>query len=216
MSRLFIRLLVLICLAVAVWTAWVFFQGGATLINGLILAVDVGVLVWNFWVMKKMHIGFGSVILTGIIIAIIAIPTSLAYTNRDTIKSWVTEIIPKTEQPEQSTSPPGIDSNLFKKLPQEKEVKVNVTRIQRSNMHTWELWVTLAPTSSIEADTKYIIRLYENGALRDESNPIIWNKPEINVQAEKQVYFGLSEQESQAYGFKDLSDIFSIKAFEVK
>jgi hypothetical protein len=88
MSRLFIRLLVLVCLAIVGWTAWVFFHGGATLINGVVLAVDIAVLVWNFWVMKKMHIGFGSVILTGVIIAIVAIPATLAYANIDNIKSW--------------------------------------------------------------------------------------------------------------------------------
>lgn len=98
----------------------------------------------------------------------------------------------------------------------EKEVKIDVTRIQRSNIDTWKLWVTFKPTSDIKANTPYVVRLYENGKFREEAKISGWNQPELNVKTEKQVYFGLNKQESAAYGFRDLSDIFSVKVFEAK
>ena len=143
------------------------------------------------------------IVLLGII-TFIAVPISLAYASKD------------SGQEKQSTNPTKIDSNLAKILPQEKEVSVTVERIQRSNLETWKLWIVISPSANIKPDTKYIVRLYENKTLRDESTPVVWNKPEINVKATKDVYFTLNNQESKAYGFRDLSNIFSVKVFEVK
>jgi len=105
----------------------------------------------------------------------------------------------------------------------EKEVKIEVTRIQVSNMEPGRivgsmlLWTTFKPTGEIKANTPYTIRLYENSKFREEcETKVIWNQPELNVNSEMQAYFQLTKEETQAYKFQDLSNIFSIKAFEAK
>lgn len=60
------------------------------------------------------------------------------------------------------------------------------------------LGVTLTPTNNAEANTVYVVDLYENGIYRASSS-VKWNQPEINIKASKDVYFSLSHEEYQAY-----------------
>ncbi len=79
MTKLFLRILVLVCFVVVIWTGYIVFRGGVTPVNGVILVVDIGALIANFQVMRKMRISFGSVILTGIILAIVILPVMAFY-----------------------------------------------------------------------------------------------------------------------------------------
>lgn len=187
MSKFFIRILVLACLLIVVWTGYVFFHNEATVINGVILVVDIGVLIWNFSVMRKMHIGFGSVVLTGAIIAAIALP-AMAFANIEPAKSWKDSLLQQTQ---------SITS-----------VTTNVASVGRMGMYvrqdtrypfdTYYLHVSLVPTSRAEANTIYLVDLYEKGNLR-ASKSISWSQPEINVLAPKIASFQISYSEYITY-----------------
>jgi len=92
MSKLFIRIVVLVCLGVAIWTGYSFFHGGGTVVNGVILIVDIGVLIWNFSIMRKMRIGLGSIILTGILLAVIVVPV-MAFAGMEPLASYKNKVL---------------------------------------------------------------------------------------------------------------------------
>jgi len=73
--------------------------------------------------------------------------------------------------------------------------------------------VSLIPSSSALANTKYEVDLYEKGALRGTAT-ISWNQPEINVHSARQVGFDLSVAEFAAYHGKDISAIFTVTVHE--
>ena len=73
--------------------------------------------------------------------------------------------------------------------------------------------VSLIPSSSALANTKYEVDLYEKGALRGTTT-ISWNQPEINVHSARRVSFPLSIAEFAAYHDKDISAIFTVMVHE--
>ena len=73
--------------------------------------------------------------------------------------------------------------------------------------------VSLIPSSSALANTKYEVDLYEKGALRGTTT-ISWNQPEINVHSARRVSFPLSEAEFAAYHGKNISAIFTVTVHE--
>lgn len=78
---------------------------------------------------------------------------------------------------------------------------------------TYVINVDLKPTRRAIANTNYIVDLYENGKLR-ASSTVSFNQPEINVQADKIVYFPASRDEYDAYLNRDISHIFSVRVHE--
>jgi hypothetical protein len=73
MKRAFLIVLVIVCLAVVVWTAYLLFTHQTDpIIGGIILAVDIGVLFWNISVLRAYRIGAGSVVALFLVIAVIA------------------------------------------------------------------------------------------------------------------------------------------------
>ena len=63
MKRAFLIVLVIVCLAVAAWTAYLLFTNQTDPIVGwVIFAVDIGVLFWNISVLRAYRIRAGSVV----------------------------------------------------------------------------------------------------------------------------------------------------------
>ena len=62
MKKAFLVLLVIVCLSVAGWNAYLLFTNQTDrLIGWIILAVSIGVLFWNISVLRAYRIGAGSV-----------------------------------------------------------------------------------------------------------------------------------------------------------
>src|SRR4030042_6100837 len=73
MKKAFLILLVIVCVAVVVWTAHLLFTNQTEPITGgIILAVDIGVLVWNISVVRAYRIRAGTVIVVFLVVALIA------------------------------------------------------------------------------------------------------------------------------------------------
>jgi len=77
MKKAFLILLVIVCLAVAGWNAYLLFTNQTDpLIGWIILAVSIGVLFWNISVLRAYRIGAGSVVAVFVIIALMAMTVS--------------------------------------------------------------------------------------------------------------------------------------------
>ena len=77
MKKAFLILLVIICLGVAVWNAYLLFTNQTDpLIGWIILAISMGVLCWNISVLRAYRIRTGTVVAVFIIIALIAMTVS--------------------------------------------------------------------------------------------------------------------------------------------
>lgn len=73
MKRAFLIVLVMVCLAVVVWTAYLLFTHQTdSVLGGIILAVYIGVLFWNISVLRAYRIGTGSLVALFLVIAVIA------------------------------------------------------------------------------------------------------------------------------------------------
>jgi len=72
MKKAFLILLVIVCIAVVVWTAYLLFTGQTDPIMGwIILAVDIGVLFWNISVLRAYRVGSGTVVAVFLVVALI-------------------------------------------------------------------------------------------------------------------------------------------------
>lgn len=77
MKRAFLIVLVIVCLAVAAWTAYLLFTNQTDPIVGwVIFAVDIGVLFWNISVLRAYRIRAGSVVAVFLVVALIAMIVS--------------------------------------------------------------------------------------------------------------------------------------------
>lgn len=77
MKKAFLILLVIVCLAVAVWNAYLLFTNQTDrLIGWIILAISIGVLFWNISVLRAYRIRAGTVISIFLIIALIGMTVS--------------------------------------------------------------------------------------------------------------------------------------------
>jgi hypothetical protein len=75
------------------------------------------------------------------------------------------------------------------------------------------LVVDIKPRDSALANKVYEVDLYEKGKFRSKTT-IEWNQPEINVSTSKSVGFPVTREEYDAYLYKDVSHIFSVKVHE--
>lgn len=72
MKRAFLILLVIVCLAVVVWTAYLLFTHQTEpVLGGIILAVDIGVLFWNISVLRAYRITAGTLVAVFLVVALI-------------------------------------------------------------------------------------------------------------------------------------------------
>lgn len=77
MKKTFLILLVIACIAVVVWTAYLLFTNQTDpIMGGVILAVDIGVLVWNISVLRAYRIRPGTFVTVFLVVALIAMTTS--------------------------------------------------------------------------------------------------------------------------------------------
>jgi len=77
MKKAFLILLVIVCLAVVGWTAYLLFTNQTDPVTGgIILAVDIGVLVWNISVLRAYRVRAGKVVGVFIVVALIAMTVS--------------------------------------------------------------------------------------------------------------------------------------------
>jgi hypothetical protein len=61
-----------------------------------------------------------------------------------------------------------------------------------------QLHTRLTPTDGTQANTIYVVDLYEKGNYRDSST-VQWNQPQLNVKEPADVYFSLNHDEYEAY-----------------
>jgi len=74
MKKAFLVLLVVVCLAVAVWSAYLLFTNQTDPLTGwIILAVDIGVLIWNTSVLRAYRIRAGTVVAVFLVVALMAV-----------------------------------------------------------------------------------------------------------------------------------------------
>jgi uncharacterized membrane protein (UPF0136 family) len=72
LKKAFLVLLVVVCLAVVGWTAYLLFTNQTDPVTGgIILAVDIGVLVWNISVLRAYRVRAGKVVGVFIVVALI-------------------------------------------------------------------------------------------------------------------------------------------------
>jgi hypothetical protein len=77
MKKAFLIFLVIVCLAVAGWNAYLLFTDQIDPRTGwIILAVSIGVLFWNISVLRAYRIRTGTVVAVFLILALIAMATS--------------------------------------------------------------------------------------------------------------------------------------------
>jgi len=77
MKKTFLVLLVIACLAAAAWTGYLLFTNQTDpVIGGVILAVDIGVLLWNISVLRRYRVGVGTVISIFLLVALIGATVS--------------------------------------------------------------------------------------------------------------------------------------------
>mgnify|MGYP001035979384 CR=1 FL=1 len=77
MKKAFLILLVIVCLAVAVWNGYLLFTKQTDrLIGWIILAVSIGVLFWNISVLRAYRVRAGTVVAAFLIVALIAMTIS--------------------------------------------------------------------------------------------------------------------------------------------
>ena len=77
MKKAFLILLVIVCIAVVVWTAYLLFTNQTDpIMGGVILAVDIGVLVWNISVLRAYRIRAGTVVAVFLIVALVVMTVS--------------------------------------------------------------------------------------------------------------------------------------------
>lgn len=77
MKKAFLILLVIVCLAVAGWNAYLLFTDQIDPVTGwIILAVSIGVLFWNISVLRAYRIRGGTVVAVFLIVALIAMTVS--------------------------------------------------------------------------------------------------------------------------------------------
>jgi len=77
MKKAFLILLVIVCVGVVVWTVYLLFTNQTEPVTGgIILAVDIGVLIWNISVLRAYRIRTGTVVAVFLIVAFIAMTVS--------------------------------------------------------------------------------------------------------------------------------------------
>lgn len=77
MKKAFLILLVIVCIAVVVWTAYLLFTKQTDpIMGGVILAVDIGVLFWNISVLRAYRVRAGTVVAVFLVVALIAMTVS--------------------------------------------------------------------------------------------------------------------------------------------
>lgn len=74
MRKAFLVLLVLVCVAVAAWNAYLLFTDQVDTLTGwIILAVSIGVLIWNVSVLRAYRVRTGTVVAVLVVVALIAV-----------------------------------------------------------------------------------------------------------------------------------------------
>jgi hypothetical protein len=77
MKKAFLILLVIVCIAVVVWVAYLLFTNQTDpVMGGIILVVDIGVLIWNISVLRAYRIGARNVVAAFLMVALIAMTVS--------------------------------------------------------------------------------------------------------------------------------------------
>jgi len=77
MKRTLLILLVIVCVAIVVWIAYLLFTDQVKPITGgIILAAGIGILVWNISVLRAYRIRTGTVVAVFLIVALIAMTVS--------------------------------------------------------------------------------------------------------------------------------------------
>lgn len=77
MRKTFLVLLVVVCLAVAGWNGYLLFTNQTDpLIGWIILAVSIGVLVWNISLLRAYRVRAGTVIAVFLVVALLAMTVS--------------------------------------------------------------------------------------------------------------------------------------------
>jgi hypothetical protein len=106
MKKGFLILLVVVCLGVAAWNAYLLFTNQTEPLTGwIILAVSIGVLVWNISVLRAYRVRAGTVISIFVIIALIGMAAGAfagieplaSYAERVTV--WFSSISPASNNP---------------------------------------------------------------------------------------------------------------------
>lgn len=72
-KKLFLVLLVIVCLVAAAYTGYLLYTDQTNpIVGGVILLVDIGVLIWNISVLRRYRVGFGSICAVFLVTALIA------------------------------------------------------------------------------------------------------------------------------------------------
>jgi hypothetical protein len=106
MKKVFLILLVVVCLAVATWNAYLLFTNQTEPLTGwIILAVSIGVLVWNISVLRAYRVRAGTVISIFIIIALIGMAVGAfagiepLATYAEKVRGWFSSISVTSDNP---------------------------------------------------------------------------------------------------------------------
>lgn len=203
LHKLFLNILVLVCIVVPCWIAYEIFVSKSLSLasSGAILAVDIGVLIWNISVLRHYKHQSPSFFLTTFAILFICIV--LAFLGVEPLASMKDTAIDAVEQKTQT-------SELFHSN--------EIATVEDMGATPLGLSVSLKPIKA-EPNTTYIIELYEKGNLRARKT-LSWNQVEINVGESQTMFFGITANEIDAYWKASISDtnwwkpIFSVKIID--
>lgn len=185
--KLFLNLLILVCIAVPIWMAFQIFVSHTIPLayGGIILAVDIGVLIWNisvlrhyshetpsFWLMTLVIVG------CLVILSFVGVQPLTDY--RESATDWASTRIGDISCSTTSVAEIG-KAGMWVSLDVE-----------------FYLYVELVPTSLTQANKLYKVNLYEKGELRATGH-ISWSEAELNVQTYKNAAFPISSDEYFAY-----------------
>lgn len=190
LRKLLLNILVLVCIAVPIWTAYQMFGSHSLSLTygGIILAVDIGVLIWNITVLRHYRYSAPNFWLTTLVIVGCLVILSFAGVQpfegyKDSAVDWA------------SIRVNGISCSTASSVAGVGEHGMWVDKTWKGNEY---LYVEVSPTSRALADTSYTVDLYENGELRAHDT-VSWTQPELNVQAAQEATFPISQEEYDAY-----------------
>lgn len=194
--KLFLNILVLVCIAVPIWIAFQIFVSHTLSLayGGIILAVDIGVLVWNISVLRHYGHSTPSFWLTTLVIVgclvILSFTGVQPFTSyKQSAVDWVSTQISDISCSTTSVANIGEHGMWVDCLP---------AGIDPDYATSYFLYVELVPTSRAKDDTTYTVDLYEKGNPSDRCY-ISWNKAELNVKTPKPARFAIRRDEYDAY-----------------
>jgi hypothetical protein len=182
-------------------------------VGAIVLAADIGVLIWNISVLRKYRVGAGTVISILVVIAFLGATVS-AFAGIEPVASYKDKALSFVGSQTAKLGNSATNGHTAKIATVENMWVSNLGNplsiITGEEYAPYDLIVELKPTKSALPDQKYLVELYENGKYRDTA-AIGWNQPELNVSKEKLVRFPIAREEFHAYYMEDTSHIFTVK-----